>query len=62
MRRNCLAKASFVIAHGLSTIIHSDRLIVIEQGRVVEQGSHGELLGRQGAYYRLYNSQFQPVK
>ena len=54
-------RTSFVIAHRLSTIIHSDRLIVIDQGQVVEQGSHGELLEQQGAYYRLYNSQFQPV-
>ena len=51
-------RTSFVIAHRLSTIIHADRLIVIDQGQVVEQGTHTELLERQGAYYRLTNSQF----
>ena len=55
-------RTSFVIAHRLSTIIHSDRLIVIDQGQVVEQGTHSELLSKQGAYYRLYISQFHPVK
>lgn len=55
-------RTSLVIAHRLSTIIHSDRLIVIDQGRVVEQGTHTELLKNRGAYYRLYNSQIHPVK
>ena len=51
-------RTSFVIAHRLSTIRGADIILVMEQGRIVEQGSHAELLGRDGAYARLYNSQF----
>jgi ATP-binding cassette subfamily B multidrug efflux pump len=51
-------RTSFVIAHRLSTIRGADIILVMEQGRIVEQGSHEELLAAQGAYYRLYNSQF----
>ena len=52
-------RTSFVIAHRLSTIASADQLIVIDQGRVVERGSHQELLSQGGAYYRLYTSQFR---
>ncbi|MFJ3959248.1 ABC transporter ATP-binding protein [Arthrobacter sp. NPDC090010] len=51
-------RTSFVIAHRLSTIRDADTILVMEEGRIVEQGSHTELLGREGAYYRLYMSQF----
>jgi ATP-binding cassette subfamily B protein len=51
-------RTSFVIAHRLSTIRDADVILVMEQGRIVEQGSHEELLTAQGAYYRLYQSQF----
>jgi ATP-binding cassette subfamily B protein len=51
-------RTSFVIAHRLSTIRGADVILVMENGRIVEQGSHNELLTRDGAYYRLYNSQF----
>jgi ATP-binding cassette subfamily B protein len=51
-------RTSFVIAHRLSTIRGADVILVMEHGRIVEQGSHNELLARDGAYYRLYNSQF----
>jgi ATP-binding cassette subfamily B protein len=51
-------RTSFVIAHRLSTIRDADIILVMEQGRIVEQGSHEELLTAQGAYYRLYQSQF----
>jgi ATP-binding cassette subfamily B protein len=47
-----------VIAHRLSTIRGADVILVMENGRIVEQGSHRELLSRDGPYYRLYNSQF----
>ena len=51
-------RTSFVIAHRLSTIRGADVILVMENGRIVEQGSHNELLGHDGPYSRLYNSQF----
>jgi ATP-binding cassette subfamily B multidrug efflux pump len=51
-------RTSFVIAHRLSTIRGADVILVMEHGRIVEQGSHTELLARDGPYFRLYNSQF----
>jgi ATP-binding cassette subfamily B multidrug efflux pump len=51
-------RTSFVIAHRLSTIRGADMILVIENGAIVEQGSHTELLAKGGAYYALYNSQF----
>ncbi|EMY32337.1 ABC transporter, partial [Arthrobacter crystallopoietes BAB-32] len=51
-------RTSFVIAHRLSTIRDADVILVMEEGRIVEQGSHADLLEAQGAYYRLYMSQF----
>ena len=52
-------RTSFVIAHRLSTIRRADRIIVIEEGRIIEQGTHSELLKRRGHYYRLYTQQFR---
>ncbi len=52
-------RTSFVIAHRLSTIVAADQLIVIDQGRVIEQGTHSTLLAAKGAYQRLYTSQFR---
>jgi len=51
-------RTSFVIAHRLSTIRNADSIVVMDGGRIVEQGNHAELLAREGFYYRLYNSQF----
>ncbi len=51
-------RTSFVIAHRLSTIRDADLILVMEQGRIVEQGSHTELLERDGAYAKLYAAQF----
>jgi len=51
-------RISFVIAHRLSTIRSADRILLIHAGRIVEQGSHGELLRRRGGYYDLYTNQF----
>ncbi len=52
-------KTTVVIAHRLSTIINADKIIVIEDGKVVEEGSHNDLINKKAAYYDLYNSQFQ---
>ena len=52
-------RTSFVIAHRLSTIRDADLILVMEHGSIVEQGNHDELIARQGAYYDLYQSQFQ---
>ncbi len=51
-------RTSFVIAHRLSTIRDADVILVMEQGRIVEQGNHADLMARGGAYAALYNSQF----
>lgn len=51
-------RTSFVIAHRLSTIRDADTILVMENGQIVEQGNHKVLLAAQGAYYRLYQSQF----
>jgi ATP-binding cassette subfamily B protein len=52
-------RTSFVIAHRLSTISNADLVIVIENGRIAEQGAHETLLAEQGVYHRLYHSQFR---
>ena len=51
-------RTSFVIAHRLSTIRKADRIFVIDHGDVMEEGTHEELMGLKGEYYRLYESQF----
>ena len=52
-------RTCFVIAHRLSTIKGADRILVMDGGDIVEQGTHAELLARRGMYYRLYKSQFE---
>ncbi len=51
-------RTSFIVAHRLSTIRESDIILVMRDGNVIEQGTHEELLSREGAYFELYNSQF----
>jgi ATP-binding cassette, subfamily B, bacterial len=51
-------RTSFVIAHRLSTIKRADRIVVVENGRIAEMGTHAELLRTQGKYYQLYTQQF----
>jgi ATP-binding cassette, subfamily B, multidrug efflux pump len=52
-------RTSFVIAHRLSTITNADLIVVIEGGQIIEQGTHAELLEKQGIYYELYRTGFQ---
>jgi subfamily B ATP-binding cassette protein MsbA len=57
-------RTTFVIAHRLSTIQKADRILVLDQGRIVEEGTHAQLLERQGLYYHLYTVRLverQPV-
>ena len=58
MARLRQGRTSFVIAHRLSTIRNADEIVVMDGGRIVEQGNHAELLSKQGVYYGLYQSQF----
>ncbi len=59
LRRLLKGRTSFVIAHRLSTITNADRIVVIHDGKIVEQGTHAELLTKQGMYYDLYRTGFQ---
>ena len=52
-------KTCFIIAHRLSTIQNADKILVIKDGKLIEQGKHNELLKNKGVYYSLYNSQFE---
>jgi subfamily B ATP-binding cassette protein MsbA len=58
LQRLMKGRTTFVVAHRLSTIERADRIVVLERGRVVELGSHGELIGRGGLYARLHGIQF----
>ena len=49
----------FVIAHRLSTIMNSDVIMVLDQGRIVERGTHEKLVERKGIYYQLYTGAFE---
>lgn len=51
-------RTSFVIAHRLSTIVNADKILVMNNGNIIEQGNHQELIDKKGFYYDLYNSQF----
>lgn len=51
-------RTTFIVAHRLSTIKNADMILVMDKGRILEQGNHKELLEKQGYYYNLYNSQF----
>jgi ATP-binding cassette subfamily B protein len=52
-------RTAFIIAHRLSTIVNADRIVVVHDGRVMEQGRHEELLKKQGMYHQLYSLRFE---
>ena len=51
-------RTSFVIAHRLSTIVNSDKILVINDGQIIEQGNHNELIAKKGVYYKMYTGIF----
>lgn len=51
-------RTSIVIAHRLSTIENADQILVVDQGKIIERGTHDSLLAKQGVYYNLYQMQF----
>ena len=55
-------RTTFIVAHRLATIKNADVILVMQNGNIVEQGSHNELLAKKGFYHTLYNSQFPSVK
>jgi ATP-binding cassette subfamily B protein len=59
LERVMKGRTSLVIAHRLSTILSADLILVVDEGRLVEQGTHSELLARDGLYAGLYRTQFQ---
>ncbi|RMD96800.1 MAG: ATP-binding cassette domain-containing protein, partial [Calditrichaeota bacterium] len=52
-------RTTFVIAHRLSTILNADRILVLEKGKIVQEGTHEELVNQPGIYQRLYQMQFR---
>jgi ATP-binding cassette subfamily B multidrug efflux pump len=58
LERLLKGRTAFVIAHRLSTVINADLIVVLEDGRIVEQGSHAELLAKRGPYFNLYSMRF----
>ncbi len=61
MLRLMQGRTCFVIAHRLSTVENADRILVVKEGNIVEQGTHRELMGKKGFYAELYHAQFEPV-
>ena len=59
MQRVMRSRTSLVIAHRLSTVRNSDVIMVLEQGRIIERGSHDKLIAEKGKYYQLYTGAFE---
>ena len=55
-------RTSFVIAHRLSTIIDADLILVVRDGKIIERGTHGDLIREKGYYYRLYTRQYEDLE
>ncbi len=51
-------RTSFIVAHRLSTIVEADMIIMLEMGKIIEKGTHQELIAKKGHYYQLYKNQF----
>ena len=54
-------RTSFVIAHRLSTIVDADIILVVQEGKIIERGTHTELMDKKGFYYELFTRQFEEV-
>ena len=52
-------KTVLIVAHRLSTVVKANRILVLDHGRIVEEGTHAELMGREGPYRRLFEAQFR---
>ena len=59
LNRLMVGRTTLIIAHRLSTIMHADKIVTLQDGRIVEVGTHNDLLARRGLYYHLYKAQFE---
>ena len=59
LSRLAVGRTTFAIAHRLSTVLNADQILVVEGGRIVERGTHTQLIQMNGAYTRLYEAQFK---